>query len=161
MLWRSLCPGMAVLWYFLPWLIFVLPYQSFFLGHEWFLVTLRLATVGFNSSVLLLAPRSRNLWSWFGRLLAFMMECSTRLELCISMCSHVIMKESWNGMASRWNSSRHPPCPTFKCSGSPRFHIQVPLLKVLIKAQVPQGFTLEKFRFPKVPHKGSTLKSTT
>ena len=99
-----------MLWYFLPWLIFVLPYQSFFLGREWFHVTLRMATVGFNSSVLLLAPRSRNLWSWFGRLLAFMMECSTCSELCISMCSHVIMKESWNGMASRWNSSRHPPC---------------------------------------------------
>ena len=112
MLWRSLCPGIGVPWYFLPWLIFALPYQSFFVGREWFHVTLRLATMGFNSSALLLAPRSRNIWSWFGRLLAFMMECSTCLELCISMCSHVIMKESWNGMASWWNFSQHSlrPC---------------------------------------------------
>ena len=112
MLWRSLGPEIAVPWYLLPWLVFALPYQSFFLRREWFHVTLCLATMGFNSSVLLLAPRSRNIWSWFGRLLAFMTECTTCLELCISMCSHAIMKESWNGMAPRWNSSKQFPCPS-------------------------------------------------
>ena len=112
MLWRSLCPGIAILWYFLPWLVFAFPYQSFLWRREWFHVTLCFASTGFNSSVLLLAPRSCNIWSWFGRLLAFLMESSTYLELCISMCSHAFMKESWNGMAPRWNSSKQSPRPS-------------------------------------------------
>ena len=95
MLWRSLGPEIAVPWYLLPWQVFAVPYQSFFLRREWFHVTLCLATMGFNSSVLLLAPRSRNIWSWFGRPFAFMTECTTCLGLCISMCSHAIMKESF------------------------------------------------------------------
>ena len=112
MLWRSLCPGFAVPWYVLPWLVFAVPYQSFFLRWEWFHITLGLTTMGFNSSVLLLAPRPCNIWSWFGRLLALMIEGPTCLELCISLCSHAIMKESWNGMAPRWNFLVQSPRPS-------------------------------------------------